>query len=255
MQDDGHRTMHELGIEQKPCYYPGDGLTNGAFIRVGDGDHKLTSYEVQILLASRGQPREDERQVPEASVDDLDPALVAGLLERLRTPDTSPFRALDDESALVTVKALVRHGDLLTNDSYRRFTDVDSRVATRELGELVRRGLLVQEGSHRWTTYRIKPEPPPLPEPVQRGGRSGRTRADRRPAILALLAERGELSRAEMAEHLGLTDGNTRKWLGIMIDEGVNSRVKWTRRCRVVCTTQGRPGVDHEANPEPVVVR
>jgi hypothetical protein len=35
----------------------------------------------------------------------------------------------------------------------------------------------------------------------------------------------------------------------------VNSRVMWTSRCRVVCTTQSRLGVDHEANPEPVMVR
>ena len=60
---------------------------------------------------------------------------------------------------------------------------------------------------------------PPLPEHVQRGGRSGRTRADRRPAILALLAEHGELSRAEIAAQLGLTDGNARKWLRILIAE------------------------------------
>jgi len=35
----------------------------------------------------------------------------------------------------------------------------------------------------------------------------------------------------------------------------VNSRVMWTSRCRVVCTIQSRLGVDHEANPEPVLVR
>jgi hypothetical protein len=35
----------------------------------------------------------------------------------------------------------------------------------------------------------------------------------------------------------------------------VNSRVMWTSRCRVVCTTQSRLGIDHEANPEPVMVR
>src|SRR4051794_16204347 len=128
----------ETSIEQKPCYYPAAGLTNGAFIRVADGDHKLSAYEVQMLLMSRGQPREDERPVPEASIAHLDSALVAGLLERLRGPDTR------------------------------------------------------------------------LLEPTPRGGRTGRTRADRRPAILALLAEHGELSRAEIAAHLGLGEANAR---------------------------------------------
>jgi len=463
----------ETSIEQKPCYYPPAGLTNGAFIRVADGDHKLSAYEVQMLLISRGQPREDERPVPEASIADLDPALVAGLLERLRTPDSSRFRALNDEAALLTVKALVRHqgrlvpslagllalgvypqyffrslditfvvypmyrvgepgprgerfldnrkfdgaiprmirpaldalqrnmkrraivrgiyredlweypedavrealvnalvhrdlspqggatsvqiqmfpdrlvilntgglfggitvdqlgepgvsarrnqtlmtlledtvipeerrvvcenrgsgigailtalrragmgpplfenwvsifrvtfpnhtlldaetltwlermggyeltpsqrmgvglarhGERLTNDLYRRFTDVDSRVATRELGDLVRRGILEQIGSRRWTTYRVVDAlpadrtgtivHPAVPEPARQAGRTGRIRADRRPAFLALLAEHGELSRAEIAAHLGLTDANARKWLRGLVAEGV----------------------------------
>ncbi|HWK89593.1 MAG TPA: ATP-binding protein, partial [Longimicrobium sp.] len=36
----------ELDRAQKPCYYRGGGLPNGAFIRVGDGDRKLNAYEV-----------------------------------------------------------------------------------------------------------------------------------------------------------------------------------------------------------------
>jgi ATP-dependent DNA helicase RecG len=61
----------EMELGQKPCYYRGAGLTNGAFIRVGDGNRKLSAYEVQVMLASRGQPREDETPVAEASPDDL----------------------------------------------------------------------------------------------------------------------------------------------------------------------------------------
>jgi predicted HTH transcriptional regulator len=211
----------ELVIEQKPCYYPPAGLTNGAFIRVADGDHKLTSYEVQMLLISRDQPREDERPVPEASPEDLDPALVAGLLERMGGYELTPSQRMG--------VGLARHGDHLTNDLYRRFTDVDSRVATRELGDLVRRGILEQVGTRRWTTYRVIPEPteheqepvsPPRAASIPGSAHTGRTRADRRPAILALLAEHGELSRAEIASLLDLNDGNTRKWLRILIDEG-----------------------------------
>jgi ATP-dependent DNA helicase RecG len=101
----------ETELGQKPCYYRGAGLTNGAFIRVADGDRKLTPYEVQMMLASRGQPREDEASVPEASPDDLDRELVAGLLGRLRQPEGSYFRALLDESALQILKVLVRHNE------------------------------------------------------------------------------------------------------------------------------------------------
>jgi ATP-dependent DNA helicase RecG len=116
----------EVEIGQKPCYYRGAGLTNGAFIRIGDGDRKLSGYEVQVMLASRGQPREDEAPVPEASLADLDAELVAGLLGRLRQPEGSIFRRLPDEEALRTLKALVPHengwvpslGGLLTLGAY-----------------------------------------------------------------------------------------------------------------------------------------
>jgi ATP-dependent DNA helicase RecG len=103
----------EIGIDQKPCFYPPAGLTNGAFTRVADGDRKLSAYEVQMLLASRGQPREDERPAIDASFEDLDPLLIDGLLERLRLPERARFRDLNKEAALLTVKALVRHGERL----------------------------------------------------------------------------------------------------------------------------------------------
>lgn len=101
----------EAELGQKPVYYRGAGLTNGAFVRVADGDRKLSQYEVQVMLASRGQPREDEAPVPDATVDDLDPELVRGLLERLRRMERSIFRQRTDEEALRTLRALVRHED------------------------------------------------------------------------------------------------------------------------------------------------
>lgn len=101
----------EADRAQKPCYYRGAGLTNGAFIRVGDGDRKLSAYEVQVMLASRGQPREDEAPVVDATADDLDRELVAGLLQRLRQPEASYFRQMTDERALQVLKVLVLHGD------------------------------------------------------------------------------------------------------------------------------------------------
>jgi len=74
----------EVSRDQKPCFYKGAGQLNGSFIRVGDGDHRLASYEIQMLLASRGQPRDDEEAVPEASLNDLDPTLIKGLANNVR---------------------------------------------------------------------------------------------------------------------------------------------------------------------------
>lgn len=101
----------EAELGHKPIYYRGAGLTNGAFIRVGDGDRKLSQYEVQMMLASRGQPREDEAPVPDATVGDLDPELVAGLLDRLRAMERSVFRERTHEAALRTLKAVVPYAD------------------------------------------------------------------------------------------------------------------------------------------------
>lgn len=446
----------EAEIGQKPVYYRGAGLTNGAFIRVADGDRKLSQYEVQVMLASRGQPREDEIPVPEASLEDLDSELVVGLLERLRRPDRSIFRQRTDEAALRTLKALVRHedrwvpslggvlalgaypqqffpelgvtfvvyptptlgepgprgerfldqgrfdgpiprmlepvlkalqrnmkrravvrglfredlweypetalrealvnavvhrdlsalargtpvqvrmfpdrleivnpgglfgpvtvdrlgeegisssrsqvlmklledtpvpgrnevvcenrgsgigamlaalrqagmspphfadriatfqvtfpnhtlldgdtlrwletvgafdltdsqrmalallkrGEGVTNSSYRQISGLDSRVATRELGDLVQRGLVTQDGTGRWTSYRLAQTPP-----VERAGRSRRRRADRRGEIVSLLRQAGDLSRAEVAERLGVSDPTAGKWLARLRSE------------------------------------
>jgi ATP-dependent DNA helicase RecG len=66
-------TIPELPSDQKPCYLKAAGYTNGAFIRVADGDRKLTSYEVQMMLSARMQPREDQEPVTEATIDDLQP--------------------------------------------------------------------------------------------------------------------------------------------------------------------------------------
>ena len=46
-----------------------------------------------------------------------------------------------------------------------------------------------------------------------------RPRRDRRDEILALLASRGELSRGQISEELGLSDAGTRKWLTTLRNE------------------------------------
>lgn len=97
----------ELPIASKPCYFPGAGLTNGAFIRVADGDRKLTPYEVQMMLAARGQPRDDEEPIPKTTTADLQPLLVKGLVGRLRKRPSTRLEKLSDESVLRMLKVLV----------------------------------------------------------------------------------------------------------------------------------------------------
>jgi ATP-dependent DNA helicase RecG len=97
----------ELPPEQKPCYYRGGGLPNGAFIRVGEGDRKLTAYEVQALFESRGQPRHDVEPLPGIGLGDLDADLVASVLQRLRARESGPYRTWSDEQILRSLRVLV----------------------------------------------------------------------------------------------------------------------------------------------------
>jgi ATP-dependent DNA helicase RecG len=101
----------ELPAGAKPCYYQGAGLPNGAFIRVGDGDRKLTPYEVQALFEARGQPRHDVEPVEGTGVEDLDSELMGGLLRRLRARESGPYRTWSDEQTLRALKVLVPGAD------------------------------------------------------------------------------------------------------------------------------------------------
>lgn len=96
----------EIDRNQKPCFYRGSGITQGSYIRVGDGDRRLTSYEVQMMLSSRGQPRDDE-QATETGIGSLDDSLVRRLVERLRATRPYAFIDLDDVGVLRRAKVLV----------------------------------------------------------------------------------------------------------------------------------------------------
>ena len=100
----------EMQPNAKPCYYPGAGYTNGAFIRVADGDRKLSAYEVQMMLSARGQPTDDEEPVPGTTVADLQAQSVKALLSRLRKRPGSVFSRMPDEAILRTLKVLVSAG-------------------------------------------------------------------------------------------------------------------------------------------------
>jgi ATP-dependent DNA helicase RecG len=75
----------ELDPAQRPCFYIGAGMTKGSFVRVRDGDRHLSAYEAQIMLSSRGQPRDDEQAVPGTGIGDLAQTSVDALIARLRT--------------------------------------------------------------------------------------------------------------------------------------------------------------------------
>lgn len=108
----------ELPREQKPCFYKGAGITKGAYIRVHDGDRQLSSYEVQMMLSSRGQPMSDVEPVPGVGPEALDERLVAAMMLRLRSSRPYAYQELSSPEILrrmkVTVAAGNESGDVVT---------------------------------------------------------------------------------------------------------------------------------------------
>lgn len=78
--------IDEMLPRDKPCFTTALGPHGGSFIRTGDGDRRMTSYEVDRRIEEHLQPTYDLDIVPGATTDDLDPQLVAGLLALGRYP-------------------------------------------------------------------------------------------------------------------------------------------------------------------------
>jgi ATP-dependent DNA helicase RecG len=97
----------EIDPLSKPSYIKSRGEYQGSFIRSGDGDRKLTEYEVGLLRANRGQPRYDRDPMDDASMADLDEDAVVALLRRVRQRQPRAFRSVSEEVALQRLGVLV----------------------------------------------------------------------------------------------------------------------------------------------------
>lgn len=85
MRFEGHMLVvahvQEIPKRMKLCFITKRGKYDGAFIRSGDGDRHLTSYEVDRFCESRNQPQFDIESVEAASMDDLDADAVEGIVK------------------------------------------------------------------------------------------------------------------------------------------------------------------------------
>ena len=73
--DDGHRVVRfdvpEVHPGDKPCYVKARGRYSGSYIRGGDGDRRLSQYEIDRLIENSTQPAHDREIVADASMTDL----------------------------------------------------------------------------------------------------------------------------------------------------------------------------------------
>lgn len=112
--DGGHRIVRmdvpELPLTEKPCYVEAKGRYAGSYIRTGDGDRRLTQYEVDRLLENRAQPQFDMEPVVAAQTSDLDPSLFEPYLARMRAERPRAFAGLSDSEMLRNLGITCRDG-------------------------------------------------------------------------------------------------------------------------------------------------
>ena len=107
--------------------------------------------------------------------------------------------------------AFARRFPRIANREYRLLARVDSRVATRDLQDLVRRGLLQAHGTRGGTFYQLSGTHPAAPAPVaepflSRADPAGPNSADSDEGrALALIVSRGPLRTSDVARLTGLS--------------------------------------------------
>ncbi|WP_439662319.1 ATP-binding protein [Lentzea sp. HUAS TT2] len=99
-----------LPSDHRPCYVESKGIATGSYVRVGDGDRRMTQAEIGLAIANRGQPRYDLEAVSDAVIGDLDRVSFGRTIERVRQTSRA-FRDMDEVTALERLRVLVRAED------------------------------------------------------------------------------------------------------------------------------------------------
>lgn len=100
--------VYELHPRDKPCHILKSGIYNGSFLRVGDGDRKLTAYEVDRMLDEHRQPLFDDEPVLDATMDDFDQKLLSGFIDRQRQQHPRLLGMKSEEEILLMLHAVKR---------------------------------------------------------------------------------------------------------------------------------------------------
>lgn len=103
--------VHELPQREKPCYITERGVYQGSYVRVSDGDRRLTTYEVDRLLEERAQPTFDLDVIADATKSHLDRDLISCVLDRQRSLHPDIFSNRSDEDVLTMLNVLKRADD------------------------------------------------------------------------------------------------------------------------------------------------
>jgi len=106
-------TVSPMPAESKPCYVTARGKYSGSYIRTGDGDRKLSKYEIDRMMEAHRQPSWDAEVIAEARKSDLDESMLSSLTERQRMLHPRIFHNISAEDLLANMRVLGEYqGDL-----------------------------------------------------------------------------------------------------------------------------------------------
>jgi ATP-dependent DNA helicase RecG len=99
----------ELDARQKPCYIKRYGRPEGSYLRTGDGDYKLTMYEIDRFMENQYRTaRNDIATVDDATIEDFDRKLLSGWLDIQRSGSFGGTASMTDEQ-LMTNRRVVAY--------------------------------------------------------------------------------------------------------------------------------------------------
>ena len=92
-----------MPLKDRPCYITTKGRYQGSYIRTGDGDRKLTQYEIDRLMEEHSQPTFDDEIVAQATLDDLNHNLLSQFINRQRELHPRIFGTRSDENITISM--------------------------------------------------------------------------------------------------------------------------------------------------------
>lgn len=95
----------------KPCHIKARTVYDGSYVRVGDGDRRLSPYEVDRILEKGHRPQYDQQIVPEAEMKEFDPEILSTFLMLQRQESYQAFKDVSDEEVLETLKVVARDAE------------------------------------------------------------------------------------------------------------------------------------------------
>lgn len=102
----------EAPERERPCYVRKRGRLSGSYVRTGDGDHRMSPYEIDRFLENQHRvARNDSSIVPAATVEDLDRELLAGWLARVRSTSFGRSSAMGDDELMANRRVVAVDGE------------------------------------------------------------------------------------------------------------------------------------------------